>query len=161
MQIVNVMQDTQASQQKQIARPAPLGPTKQKEALLSAFRARPILQHSHLQALTRVIVHAVSAFQQVTLVESCLLKNVFVQSVLSITMVRNLVLTACRVQTTHILLLQAKMLVCANVFLVFNRSTQSRTLTFQFAPFALLVRSGRRQVAYSVQSIQAQQHLAL
>jgi hypothetical protein len=35
---------------------------------------------SHLQALTRVIVHAVSAFQQVTLVESCLLKNVFVQT---------------------------------------------------------------------------------
>ncbi len=30
-----------------------------------------------------------------------------------------------------------------------------------FAPFALLARSGRRQVAYSVQSIQAQQHLAL
>ena len=88
MQIVNVIQDTQASQQKQIARPVMLGRTKQKEVLLNAFHARPILQHSHLQALTRVIVHAASAFQQVTLVESCLLKNVFVQSVLSITMVR-------------------------------------------------------------------------
>ena len=53
------------------------------------------------------------------------------------------------------------MLVCANVFLVFNRSTQSRTLTFQFAPFALLVRSGRRQVAYSVQSIQANTYQAI
>ena len=62
--------------------------TETSEVLLNAFHARPILQHSHLQALTRVIVHAASAFQQVTLVESCLLKNVFVQSVLSITMVR-------------------------------------------------------------------------